>query len=184
MILHATPLSGLMLVELTPQSDERGAFTRWYCERELAPALQGRKIVQANHSMTRQVGAVRGMHYQHPASAEIKLIRCIRGGIFDVVVDLRSGSDTFLDWFGVDLQEGDSQLLLVPEGCAHGFQVLEGNAEVLYLHTAYYEPGHEGGVRYDDPAIGIKWPHQPCDLSVRDRQHALLDARFSGLDFS
>ena len=140
-----------------------------------------RRIVQINHSMTRSVGAVRGMHFQHPPHAEMKMVRCLKGRVWDVAVDLRHGSPTFLQWHAVELSPENALMMLIPEGCAHGFQVLEGDAELLYLHTSFYTPESEGGVRYDDPVIGIQWPLAVCDLSLRDQQHPLVNNEFQGL---
>ena len=176
-----TPIAGVNLVELSLYKDERGSFTRWFCEHELEELLNGKSIVQANHSITKCAGAIRGMHYQSFPHAEIKFIRCIRGRVFDVVVDLRENSPTFLAWYGVELSEKDHYLLVVPEGCAHGFQVMDRESELLYLHTEYYNPEAEGGVRYDDPAIGIEWPLKPTDLSERDKSHPLITNTFAGL---
>jgi len=127
------------------------------------------------------VGAVRGMHYQNAPHAEMKIVRCLRGRVFDVAIDLRRGSPTFLRWTSCELAPASRRALLVPEGCAHGFQVLEPDSELLYLHTACYERSAEGGVRFDDPRVGIAWPLAPVDLSERDRSHPLLAPDFTGI---
>lgn len=170
------------MVESEPYTDHRGAFARLFCERTLAAVIGERHIVQINHSRTTAVGAVRGMHFQHPPHAEMKLVRCLRGRVWDVVVDLRAGSPTFLRWHAEELSAESSHMLVVPEGCAHGFQVLEADSELLYLHTTFYTPAAEGALRFDDPTLGIAWPLQVTDLSERDKNHALLTHDFAGLD--
>lgn len=159
-------------------SDRRGVFSRWFCQEELAAMWGQRPICQMNYSQTRQVGAVRGLHFQHPPQVEAKLVRCIRGRVWDVAVDLRLHSPTFLQWQGVELApQGEVQAVLIPEGCAHGFQVLEPNSELFYIHSAAYAPQLEGGVRWDDPRLQISWPLTVVDLSDRDLNHAWLETR-------
>ncbi|MDB5776806.1 MAG: dTDP-4-dehydrorhamnose 3,5-epimerase [Herbaspirillum sp.] len=177
----ATDIAGVAIVQSGRRLDERGGFARWFCDGELAPELQGAAVRQINHSHSRDRGTVRGMHFQTPPHAEKKLIRCLAGRIFDVVVDLRRGSPTFLAWRGFELAAGDDRALLIPEGCAHGFQTLSDDVQLLYLHTAPYTPAAEGAVRFDDPRIGIAWPLPPQHLSERDMQHPLLAADFSGI---
>jgi dTDP-4-dehydrorhamnose 3,5-epimerase len=161
--------------------DHRGSFIRFFCAEELAVAHARRSIIQISHSLNRNAGALRGIHFQHPPYAEAKWVRCQRGRIFDVAVDLRHGSETFLKWHGVELSANTMNAFFIPEGCAHGFQVLEPDSELLYLHTAAYAPDHEGGVRWDDPRVGIKWPLPVTDISDRDRNHSLLDGGFEGI---
>lgn len=177
----ATDLPGVMLLETDRRRDERGGFARWFCDTDLAEVLQGATIRQINHSHTVQRGSVRGMHFQYAPHAEKKIIRCLSGKIFDVVVDLRQGSPTFLAWRGFELEAGDDRALLIPEGCAHGFQALTDEVQMLYLHTAPYVPAAEGALRFDDPRIAIAWPLPPQNLSERDLQHPLLSADFSGI---
>jgi dTDP-4-dehydrorhamnose 3,5-epimerase len=177
-----TAIAGAFVVEAKPFSDHRGAFARLYCAREMEPAMGGRRVVQINHSLTRAVGAVRGLHYQHAPHAEMKVVRCLKGRVFDVAVDLRRGSPTFLKWASCELSPDMPRAFVIPEGCAHGFQVLEPDSELLYLHSAYYEKSAEGGVRFDDPRVGIAWPLAPTDLSERDRSHPLLARDFAGID--
>lgn len=175
------PLAGVSLVETDPFCDDRGMFYRAFCSHDLAALLGKRQIVQANVSRTRAIGALRGMHYQKPPHAEMKLIRCLRGRVWDVAVDLRCGSPTFMQWFGVELSSSNALMLLIAEGFAHGFQVLEEDSELLYLHTAHYVPALEGGVRYDDPALAIKWPLAVTDISNRDMNHPLITPDFGGI---
>ena len=176
-----TPIADLKLVESVPHRDARGAFTRLFCAQELESVLGHRHIAQINHSRTSQAGAVRGMHFQHPPHAEMKMVRCLRGRVWDVVVDLRAGSATFLQWHAQELAQDDAQMLVIPEGFAHGFQALEPDSELLYLHTAFYHPPSEGGLRHEDPRLAIAWPLPPQDLSPRDLAHPLLGADFTGV---
>ena len=134
------PIAGSALVRSTPHEDERGAFARLYCDQLLEPLLSGKPIVQVNTSRTTLAGAVRGMHYQTAPALEIKLVRCLRGKVFDVIVDLRKDSPTFLQWHGEELTPDQWNMMVVPEGCAHGFQTLDTDCEMLYLHTAAYAP--------------------------------------------
>ncbi|MHB8253078.1 MAG: dTDP-4-dehydrorhamnose 3,5-epimerase [Acidiferrobacter sp.] len=176
-----TAIDGVRIVESTDFQDERGAFSRLFCARELEPVLGDRHCVQINQSLTRKVGAIRGMHYQKPPQAEMKIVCCLKGRVFDVAVDLRQGSPTFLQWVSVDLSPQKRHALILPEGCAHGFQVLDANSELLYLHTAYYTPACEGAVHFSDPMVDIRWPLPPADLSNRDQNHPFLTEQFSGL---
>lgn len=182
MKIRATSIAGAVVVEGQPHTDHRGAFSRFFCERELSDVVGDRHILQINHSRTSTVGAVRGMHFQHPPYAEMKMVRCIRGRVWDVVVDLRAGSPTFLSWHAEELSPESSRMLVIPEGCAHGFQVLLADSELVYLHTAFYTPAFEGAVRFDDSRLAISWPLQVTDLSERDKKHALLTNEFAGLD--
>jgi dTDP-4-dehydrorhamnose 3,5-epimerase len=181
MRLHPTPLPGLQAAEGKPFSDHRGAFARLYCERELAAAVGERRIVQVNLSRTSTVGAVRGLHFQRPPHAEMKLVRCLRGRVWDVMVDLRAGSPTFLHWHAQELSPESGLMMVIPEGFAHGFQALEADSEMLYLHTAFYTPEAEGGLQCQDPRLAIAWPLPVRDLSARDQNHPLLTPEFSGI---
>lgn len=176
-----TALPGVIVIETNTLSDHRGAFTRLYCERELAAVIGARRIVQINHSRTAATGAVRGMHYQRAPHAEMKLVRCLKGRIWDVAVDLRAGSPAFLQWHAEELSPVNSRMMVIPEGCAHGLQVLEADSELLYLHTAFYAPEAEGGVSCNEPRLGISWPLPVSDLSRRDSSHPPLAADFSGI---
>jgi dTDP-4-dehydrorhamnose 3,5-epimerase len=176
-----TPMADLKLVQSQPHRDARGAFTRLFCAQELQPLLGHRRIAQINQSRTSQAGIVRGLHFQHPPHAEMKMVRCLRGRLWDVAVDLRAGSPTFLQWHAQELVQDDAQMLVIPEGFAHGFQALEPESELLYLVTAFYHPPSEGGLRHDDPRLAIPWPLQPQDVSPRDLTHPLLDTGFTGI---
>jgi len=181
MNIHPTGLSGVFVIGTSLISDHRGAFSRLFCRKELAAVIGVDNIMQINHSQTKAVGAIRGLHYQNPPYAEKKFIRCIKGRIWDVVVDLRKGSSTFLQWHAEELTPENAKMMVVPEGCAHGFQVLEEDSELLYLHTAVYVPESEGGVLYNEPKINIPWPLIMTDLSLRDTGHKSLPVDYKGI---
>lgn len=176
-----TSISGVWVLESTAFQDERGAFSRLFCSQELQEIIASRMIVQINHSITNRVGAVRGFHYQCPPYAEMKIVRCLKGRVLDVAVDLRQDSSTFLKWTAVELTPENHRAFVIPEGCAHGFQVLEQDSELLYLHTARYTPDAEGAIRFDDPKIGVDWPLAPIDLSERDLNHSEITEEFKGI---
>jgi dTDP-4-dehydrorhamnose 3,5-epimerase len=182
--LQETALAGLFVAYTERRSDVRGSFGRLFCDRELADCFGTRRVVQVNHSQTTHVGAVRGMHYQRAPHAEMKLVRCLRGAVWDVAVDLRRGSPTFLRWHAQELNADNGAMLIIPEGFAHGFQSLQENSELLYLHTAHYAPDAEGGVYCLDPRLQISWPLAVRDLSARDARHPLLASDFTGLEWS
>ena len=181
MKIHSTPLAGLCIAETTPYIDGRGQFSRLYCENELSNLIGSRKIAQINHSRTTAVGAVRGMHFQLPPYAEMKLVRCLKGRVWDVAVDIRQESETFLHWHAEELSALNNRMMVIPEGFAHGFQVLDPDSELLYLHTACYAPTTEAGLKFDDPMLKIAWPLEPTDLSPRDTNHAYIDQKFKGI---
>jgi dTDP-4-dehydrorhamnose 3,5-epimerase len=169
------------VVESAPISDRRGAFCRLYCEQELAPVLGNRHIVQINLSRSTKAGTVRGLHFQRPPYAEMKLVRCLKGAVWDVAVDLRKNSPTFLLWYAEKLTPDNALMLVIPEGFAHGFQALEADTELLYLHTEFYRPDAEAGIRVDDPLLNIGWPMPVSELSERDLSLPAITAEFSGL---
>jgi dTDP-4-dehydrorhamnose 3,5-epimerase len=181
MIFQETALHGAYLISLEPFQDERGLFARTFCKREFAAIGHQKEFVQFNHSHNKHQATLRGMHFQHPPHTEIKLIRCIRGGVYDVIVDLRPDSPTFLQHLGVELSAQNMQMIYIPEGFAHGFQTLEDHCELVYHHTAYYTPGQEGGIRYDDPRLGINWPFPPRVISEKDQHYPLLREDFIGI---
>lgn len=169
MIFTPTALAGATVVEPERREDARGWFARMYCEREFeARGLPGR-MVQTNQSLTKKRGTVRGMHFQHAPDAEDKLVRCVRGAIWDAIVDLRPESPTYCSWIGVELSEDNGRMLLVPKGFAHGFVTLTEDAAVMYQVSSFYAPGAEGGARWNDPAFGIEWPIEVLDMSEKDR---------------
>lgn len=175
-----TPFKGLYVVEAHPFIDHRGEWGRVFCQNELASILGNRHILNINLSKTSKKGTLRGMHYQVHPMAEMKLIRCLNGKIFDVAVDLRQDSKTYLQWYGIELSGENRRLFVIPEGFAHGFQALTENVEMLYLHTQFYSQELERGIRYNDPMIDIDWPLEPIGMSERDNKHPLLDSKFEG----
>jgi dTDP-4-dehydrorhamnose 3,5-epimerase len=181
MTFFETPLKGSYVIRLSPFTDERGWFARTYCENEFKEIGYNAKWVQINHSYTVKKGTIRGMHFQLPPYREIKMVRCVRGKIFDVIVDIRKDSATFLQWFGVELSPGAKNMIYIPEGFAHGFQTLIDDSELIYHHSEFYTPGAEGGIRYNDPLIGIKWPLNVSSISDRDSNHPLLTKEFKGI---
>ena len=181
MDLHATAIPGVTIVETKSFEDTRGWFYRAFCRQELCSILGERQIVQINISRTEKEGAIRGLHFQYPPYAEMKLIRCLRGAVWDVAIDLRKGSPTFLRWHAEKLSSSNFYMIVIPEGCAHGFQVLEPGSELLYLHTAPYQPQAEGAIRYNDPKVGIAWPLSPVNVSERDASHPLTKSDFEGV---
>lgn len=183
MIFQQTKLKGAYLIDLEPFQDQRGLFARTYCQREFRQIGHWKPFVQFNHSLTRERGVIRGLHYQRPPHAEIKLIRCVRGRVFDVMIDLRRGSPTFLQYIGVELSDQNRRMIYIPEGFAHGFQTLEDNTELIYHHTAFYTPEAEGGLRYDDPLLNVQWPLAPTYLSEKDQNHLFVDDNFKGINY-
>lgn len=175
------PLAGLKLVERQRMGDSRGFLSRLFCNEELAAAGWRQPIAQVNHTVTAQRGTVRGMHYQQPPHAEMKLVTCIRGEVWDVAVDLRAGSPTFLHWHAEGLSADNNRALLIPEGFAHGFQTLTDDVTLLYCHTATYSPEAERALNAQDPRLSITWPLAITALSSRDVTHPLLDMKFEGL---
>lgn len=155
---------------------------RVFCQRELdGQGMPNVEFVQINHSFNLRRGTVRGLHYQVPPSAETKLIRCIRGAVMDFIVDVRTGSPTFLQWISVELSAENLRMILIPEGFAHGFQTLEDNTELLYHHTEYYAPEHERALNIFDPLLNIRLPLPVSIMSERDRTHPLLTTTFEGI---
>jgi dTDP-4-dehydrorhamnose 3,5-epimerase len=190
MRFEPTPLAGCYVVRLEPKRDARGAFTRLFCVNELEPVWDRPRVVQANLSCTALGGTVRGLHYQLPPHAEVKLVRCTSGAIFDVAVDVRAGSPTLGPYVATELRAGDGRMLLVPRGCAHGFQSLVDDVLVDYLVSDLYAPEFERGLRYDDPALGIRWPLPVTFASARDRalpdftpERAVAEAYWTNLCF-
>lgn len=181
MIFTETILKGSYEISLTPHGDSRGWFTRTYCKKEFEQIGHQKEWVQLNHSFSSQKGTVRGMHFQHAPFAEIKMLRCIAGAVYDVIIDLRQNSPTFLKWFGTELSAANKKMLYIPEGFAHGFQTLANDTELIYHHTEFYTPSAEAGIRYDDEAINITWPLAIAELSARDTNHPLIDSTFKGL---
>jgi dTDP-4-dehydrorhamnose 3,5-epimerase len=176
-----TPLKDLFVVETKPYVDYRGEFARWFCEEELAEILGKRHIKNVNFSRTVKKGSIRGMHFQNPPHAEMKLVRCIKGKVFDVAIDLRLNSKTYLQWHCVELSAEKMNMFVIPEGFAHGFQTLDENVEMLYFHTEFYNKMSENAVRYDDPKLNIQWPLQITEISEKDGKHPFIDTDFIGV---
>jgi dTDP-4-dehydrorhamnose 3,5-epimerase len=169
MIFTKTPLAGAYLIDLEPRGDARGFFARTFCAREFADHGLITEFVQANFSVAAQKGTIRGLHYQVAPAPEAKLMRCTKGAIFDVIVDMRAGSETRGQWFGAELTPENRTAMYVPENFAHGFLTLEPDSEVHYMVSGFYTPETERGVRFDDPAVGIQWPIAPQVVSDKDR---------------
>jgi len=177
-----THLKGAFIIEPNAFVDHRGFFARIFCENELKQQGLKYKIVQANHSKSVGKGTIRGMHYQLQPFAETKIIKCIKGRIFDVIVDLKKDSPTFLNWFGIELTEENKKMLYVPEGFAHGFQALEEEVEMIYFATAFYNLESERGIRFNDNKVGIKWPiNENIITSEKDKTIPLVDDNFEGI---
>lgn len=174
------PIPDLAVLRRKPVGDPRGYFERMFCAEELAD-LMDRPIRQINRSFTAAAGTVRGLHFQHPPEAEIKLVTCLRGEVFDVAVDLRSGSPTFLQWHAVHLRSDEHCTFVIPRGFAHGFQALTQDCELLYLTTADYAPESEGGLNPCDPRLSIDWPLPVAGLSTRDQASSFLSDDYRGI---
>ncbi|WP_455273004.1 dTDP-4-dehydrorhamnose 3,5-epimerase family protein [Rhizobium herbae] len=178
---HQTPLQGLSVISRKTLSDDRGFLSRLFCEDDLAAfGWQGR-IAQLNETGTLHKGTVRGMHFQRPPHAEIKLVTCTRGRVLDVAVDIRAHSPTFLQHFAIELSEDNACSLLIPKGFAHGFQALTGDVRMIYAHSESYAAASEGGLNPQDPALGIDWPLPVVNLSPRDAAHPLLSPDYRGV---
>lgn len=176
MIFTETRLRGAFILDLERRGDDRGFFARTFCQREFAEHGLKYEVAQANLAYNRRRGTLRGLHFQFPPAAETKLVRCVRGALVDVIVDLRPESPSYLQHVAVELTAENRRALFVPERFAHGYQVLEDDTEVVYQVGAFYAPEMEGGLRFDDPRLGIEWPLlPPADMSDKDRKWALLD---------
>lgn len=176
-----TPLEGLKLIQRKPIVDARGHFERLYCSNELRELIPAQGILQINHTLTAKRGTVRGMHFQGPRHAETKFVSCLRGEVFDVAVDIRRGSPTHLHWHAEVLSAANHRTLVIPEGFAHGFQTLAENCELLYLHTAVYQPEAEGGLHPQDPGLAIPWPLPVAQLSPRDAAYPQITEGWAGV---
>ena len=179
MRFHRTPIAGVVRIEYDVRGDDRGRFKRHFCADEFQRAGLPTRFVQMNHSITIGRGTARGMHYQRPPAAEDKLVSCTLGRVYDVALDLRAGSPTFRQWTAAELDE--TTALFIPKGCAHGFQVLSDEAHLVYLHSEFYTPQTDSGVRADDPAVDIEWPLPLVNRSPRDLGFEPLTDEFKGL---
>ena len=181
MIFLPTTLEGSYLINPEPYQDSRGWFARFYCKKDFQQIGHEKEWVQLNHSATTKAGSLRGMHFQKAPHREIKMVKCIAGAVFDVIIDLRKNSKTFLQWFGTELSALNKTMFYIPEGFAHGFQCLTDNCELIYHHTEFYNPDAEGGIRYNEPLINIEWPLPISEISPRDESHPYLDENFKGI---
>ena len=174
MIFTPLPLKGASLIDLEKIEDERGFFSRYYCEKEFADQGLEKTWVQINLSLSRKKGTLRGLHFQHPPKAEAKIVRCLRGAIWDVIVDIRANSSTFGKWVGKELNDENRTMMYVPKGFAHGFLSLEKNSEILYLVSEFYSEKYETGLIWNDSDININWPFEPLEISKKDLQGKLI----------
>lgn len=181
MIFIPTPLEGSYEVSLAPRADSRGWFARFYCKDEFKQIGHDKEWVQMNHSFTAEKGALRGMHFQYPPYSEIKMVRCIAGSVYDVIIDVRKNSQTFLQFYATELSALKKNMLYIPEGFAHGFQTLTADCELIYFHSEYYTPNGEGGIRFDEPLVNINWPLPVKEISERDSNHPYLNENFKGI---
>ena len=176
-------LEGTYVVEPHPSIDSRGIFSRYFCKRELKNIIQDREIVNINYSKNYKKGAVRGLHYQKPPYAEMKMPRCIKGKVLDIFVDIRKNSKTFLESESIILSEENQKMLIIPEGFAHGIQSLEDNSQILYLSTEYFYGEHEDALNIKDPYLNIKLPLIISEISEKDNKHKFLDlSKFEGVE--
>lgn len=182
--IAATGIQGLCIIERQRLGDERGFLSRLFCTEELALAGWRKPVAQVNHTLTQKQGTVRGMHFQYPPYAEMKLVMCLRGTVWDVGLDLRAGSPTFMQWRAAELSADNGCALLIPEGCAHGFQALSDDCELLYLHAAPYAAQAEAGLLATDPQLAINWPLPITLQSERDLRHPQVATEFAGLDLN
>ena len=180
-VINTTPLKDLKIIEHKLINDRRGYLSRLFCQKTLSHLMNHKNISQINRTLTIKEGAVRGLHFQQPPYAETKIVSCLKGKVWDVAVDLRKGSSTFLNYHAVELSSDNNKSYLIPEGFAHGFQTLTSDCELLYFHTAEYKKDSEGAINALDKKIGIKWPKKITELSERDRFHLMLDDYFRGI---
>jgi dTDP-4-dehydrorhamnose 3,5-epimerase len=176
-----TKLNGAFIITPDIIKDERGFFARTFCRRDFEDHGLNPNIVQCNISFNKTKGTLRGMHYRARSHAEVKLVRCTAGDIYDVIIDLRPESPTFKQWFAVELSADNRKLLYIPEGFAHGFQTLAENTELIYHHSAFHNPDHERGLRFDDPLLAINWPLPVGMISPKDQRYPLSDINFTGI---
>jgi len=182
MLFQETPLQDAYLIELERKGDDRGFFARFFCEKEFASAGLTTGFAQVNNSLSAKKGTLRGMHYQLQPSAEVKVVRCIKGALWDCIADLRPDSPTFGKWFGAELNEDNRAMMYVPRGFAHAILTLSDNTEALYLVSDFYNPQTERGLRYNDPWLNIEWPIDPVEISAKDAAWPDFDRDFHGVD--
>ncbi|MBS1496715.1 MAG: dTDP-4-dehydrorhamnose 3,5-epimerase [Bacteroidetes bacterium] len=178
----ATNIKGLYSIHPNKLKDDRGEFFRSFCKNEFKQIGFQKEFVQFNHSLNYKKGTIRGMHFQMPPYAEYKLISCVQGAVYDVAVDLRKGSETFLHYFAIELNAHNNISLLIPEGFAHGFQALQDNSILIYRHTQFYTPSADAGIRFDDPSVNIQWPLPAVAVSAKDKSYQLINNQFKGIE--
>jgi len=174
MIFTETPIAGAYLIDLEKRGDDRGFFARVFCRNEFGERDLDTEYAQINSSLSAERGTLRGLHYQLAPAAEVKVVRCVAGALWDVILDIRPGSPTFGRWFGVELTAANRRMMYAPRGMAHGFVTLADDTEAFYLVSAFYAPERERGIRWNDPAVGIRWPVPDPKLSERDQNLPLL----------
>ena len=177
-----TPLHGAHTIELEKRGDDRGFFARMFCRTEFSDAKLVPDFVQMNNSLSAKKGTLRGLHYQLAPSAEVKVIRCVRGALWDAIIDIRPDSPTFGKWFGAELTAENRRLMYAPRGFAHAILTLADDTEALYLVSDYYAPKEERGIRYNDPKFGVQWPIEPVEISDKDRNWPDFDPEFHGTE--
>jgi dTDP-4-dehydrorhamnose 3,5-epimerase len=182
MIFNELTLKGAFIITPEPFTDNRGFFLRSFCTKEFIQKDLVSTFLQINHSGTKDVGSIRGMHFQYPPYAEVKVVKCIKGAIFDVIIDLRKNSPTFLKWEGIELNERNKQSIYIPQGFAHGFQTLTNDAEIIYLVSQVYNKESEGGIRFSDPAVAINWKVPVATISEKDLSIPYINSSFKGID--
>ena len=175
-----TNFEGLFIIEPNIFEDNRGSFSRIFCENELSSILDF-NIKQINHSVTSKRGTIRGLHFQYEPNSEIKMIKCVKGSVFDVVVDIRRNSETFLKVFSIELSEFNNKIIFIPKGFAHGFQALEDDTELIYLHSSLYKPSNEGALNPMDKILDITWPEDISNISEKDKNHPFITDKFKGI---
>lgn len=175
-----TNFEGLFIIEPNIFEDNRGSFSRIFCENELSSVLDF-NIKQINHSVTSKRGTIRGLHFQYEPNSEIKMIKCVKGSVFDVVVDIRRNSETFLKVFFIELSESNNKIIVIPKGFAHGFQALVDDTELIYLHSSFYKPSNEGALNPMDKILDIAWPEDISNISEKDRNHPFITDKFKGI---
>lgn len=177
MIFRETKLKGAFIIEVEKREDDRGFFARAWCKKEFDEHGLTASMVQSNIAFSKRKGTLRGLHYQGAPYGEVKVVRCTKGSLYDVMVDLRPGSSTYRQWVGVELTSSNHKMMYVPEGFAHGYQTLEDNTEVMYQVSQFYFPAFERGIRYDDPGVGIDWPL--IDKIISDKDKGWPDCQLS-----
>ncbi|MCF8369843.1 MAG: dTDP-4-dehydrorhamnose 3,5-epimerase family protein [Bacteroidales bacterium] len=181
MTFKQTILEGAWVVTLDPFVDDRGTFSRMFCENEFAEIGFTKNFAQVNYATNKSKGIFRGLHFQVPPYSDSKLIRCVRGKVYDVIVDIRQGSKTFLKSFAIELSPEENKMLFITDGFAHGYLTLEVKCELIYFHSTAYKPGFEGGLNYKDPKLNIALPFEPSKISEKDKNYTYIDNKFNGI---